>query len=102
MDYYDDDKFYVNYYNDEECLEPICLLGEGFSEEALTDIILSAGLTLENRPKYTGDMEKLVFMYGEDSEVYSPAEIQFTGAGGLWYDKWGGLCQADVDSGDDA
>ena len=77
MDYYDDDKFYVNYYNDEERLEPICLLGEGFSEEALTDIILSAGLTLENRPIYTGNMEKLVFMYGEDSEVYSPAEIRF-------------------------
>lgn len=76
MGYYDD-KYNGTYYKDEECSEPISLMGEGFSEEALTDVILSAGLTSENRPKYTGNMEKLVFMYGEDSEVYSPAEIRF-------------------------
>ena len=76
MGYYDD-KYNGNYYKDEECSEPISLIGEDFSEEALTDVILSAGLTSENRPKYTGNMEKLVFMYGEDSEVYSPAEIRF-------------------------
>ena len=76
MGYYDD-KYNGNYYKDEECSEPISLVGEDFSEEALTDVILSAGLTSENRPKYTGNMEKLVFMYGEDSEVYSPAEIRF-------------------------
>ena len=77
MNYYDDDEYYDKYYEDEECSEPISLIGEGFSEEALTDIILSAGLTSENRPKYVGNMEKLVFMYGEGSEVYSPAEIRF-------------------------
>lgn len=77
MDYYDDDVYYGKHYEDEECTEPISLIGEGFNEEALTDIILSAGLTSENRPKYAGNMEKLVFMYGEDSEVYSPAEIRF-------------------------
>lgn len=77
MDYYDDEVYYGKYYEDEECTEPISLIGEGFNEEALTDIILSAGLTSEKRPKYAGNMEKLVFMYGEDSEVYSPAEIRF-------------------------
>ena len=77
MNYYDDDEYYDKYYEDEECTEPISFIGEGFSEEALTDIILSAGLTSENRPKYVGNMEKLVFMYGEGSEVYSPAEIRF-------------------------
>ena len=76
MNYYDD-KYYDKYYKDEEYSESISVIGEGFSEEALTDVILSAGLTSENRPIYVGNMEKLVFMYGESSEVYSPAEIRF-------------------------
>ena len=78
MGYYDDDdEYYGNYYDEEERVEPVSIIGDDFSEKALTDIILSAGLTSENRPKYSGTMEKLVFMYGEDSEVYSPAEIRF-------------------------
>lgn len=77
MGYYDDDEYYGNYYDDEDRVEPVSIIGEDFSEKALTDIILSAGLTSEKRPKYSGTMEKLVFMYGENSEVYSPAEIRF-------------------------
>lgn len=80
MSYYDDDKYFSNYYNnyyEEDLVEPVYVLGEEFSEKTLTDIILSAGLTSEPIPKYSGTMEKLVFMYGEDSEVYSSAEIRF-------------------------
>lgn len=78
MGYYDDDdEYYGNYYDEEERVEPVSIIGDDFSEKALTDIILSAGLTSENRPEYSGTMEKLVFMYGEGSEVYSPAEIRF-------------------------
>lgn len=77
MCYYDeDDEYYSNYY-DEDRVEPVSIIGEDFSEKALTDIIVSAGLTSESRPTYSGTMEKLVFMYGEDSEVYSPDEIRF-------------------------
>lgn len=76
MSYYDDDKYYSNYY-EEDCEEPVSVLGEVFSEKALTDIIMSAGLTSEPIPKYSGTMEKLVFMYGEESEVYSSDEIRF-------------------------
>lgn len=78
MGYYDDDdEYYGNYYDEEERVEPVSIIGDDFSEKALTDIILSAGLTSENRTEYSGTMEKLVFMYGEGSEVYSPAEIRF-------------------------
>ena len=76
MGYYDDDENFGAYY-EEGGTERISLIEEGLSEEALTDVILSAGLTFEHRPKYSGNMEKLVFMYGQSSEVYSPAEIRF-------------------------
>lgn len=76
MNYYDDDDYYTSY-DDDEYVEPINIIGRCLSEKDLTDIIASAGLTYESRPKYSGPMEKLVFLYGEDSEVYSPAEIQF-------------------------
>lgn len=78
MCYYDDDdEYYANYYEDKERVEPVSLIGEDFSEKDVGDVILLAGLTSENRPKYSGTMEKLVFLYGDDSEVYSPAEIRF-------------------------
>ena len=78
MGYYnDDDEYYGNYYNDEDRVETVSVIGDEFSEEALTDILMSAGLTPERRYEYYGSMEKLVFMHGESSEVYSPAEIRF-------------------------
>lgn len=77
MGYYDDDdEYYSDCYGDDDHVEPVSIAGD-FSEKALTDIIISAGLTSESRPKYSGTMERLVFMYGEDREVYSPAEIRF-------------------------
>lgn len=76
MCYFDDNEYYDNYY-DVDHVEPISIIIDGFSEDAVTDIIESAGLTLENKPKYSETMENVVFMYGEGSEVYSPAEIRF-------------------------
>jgi hypothetical protein len=78
MGYYDDDdEYYGNYYEYDDRVEPVSLTAEDFSEKVLTDVLSSAGLISEPRPKFNGTMEKLVFMYGEDSEVYSPAEIRF-------------------------
>lgn len=75
--YNNDDEYYSDYYEDEDNIEPVSIIDEDFSEKVLTDIFLSASLTPDDRPKYSGSMEKLVFMHGEDSEVYSPDEIQF-------------------------
>lgn len=77
MGYYDDDEYYENYYEYDDRVEPVSLTVEDFSEKVLTDVLSSAGLISDSRPKFNGAMEKLVFMYGEDSEVYSPAEIRF-------------------------
>lgn len=72
MGYYDDE-FYK--YNDS--VITVSLITEDFSESVLTEVLWAAGLVSEKRPQYVGTMEKLVFMYGEDSEVYSPMEIRF-------------------------
>ena len=78
MGYYDDDdEYYEDYYEYDDRVEPVSLTAEDFSEKALTDVLSSAGLISESKPWFNGTMEKLVFMYGEDSEVYSPAEIRF-------------------------
>ncbi|MCC8105771.1 MAG: hypothetical protein LIO99_07175 [Clostridiales bacterium] len=74
---YDDDD-YEEYYEYDDRVEPVSLVAEYFSERELTDTLMDAGLISERTPKYVGNMEKLVFVVGEDSEVYSPAEIEFT------------------------
>lgn len=77
MGYYDDDEYYEDYYEYDDSVEPVSITAEDFSETILNDILSSAGLISGKRPKFKGTMEKLVFMYGEDSEVYSSAEIRF-------------------------
>ncbi len=73
-----DDEDYEDYYEYDDRIEPVSLVAEYFSEEELTDTLMGAGLISEKTPRYVGNMEKLVFVVGEDSEVYSPPEIQFT------------------------
>lgn len=77
MGYYDDDGYYGDYHEYDDSVEPVSITAEDFSETILIDILSSAGLISGQRPKFKGTMEKLVFMYGEDSEVYSSAEIRF-------------------------
>lgn len=76
MGYYDDDYDEYIEYNDR--IEPVGLVSEVFTEKVITEVLTTAGLVLENSPKYAGNMEKLVFVYGDDKEVYSSAEIRFT------------------------
>ena len=74
MDYYDDDEYYqhiIEYDNK----DPIELVSEEFSKKAISDVLISAGLIAERIPKYSGNMERLVFVYGDDAEVYSSIEI---------------------------
>lgn len=77
MGYYDDDGYYGDYHEYDDSVEPVSITAEDFSETILIDILSSAGLISGQRPKFKGTMEKLVFIYGEDSEVYSSAEIRF-------------------------
>ena len=73
MGYYNDD--YYDEYGD--YVEPVNLISGPFSEEILVDILASVGLTDEAEARYVCTMERLVFMHGEPTEVYSPAEIRF-------------------------
>ncbi len=77
MGYYDDDDYeYIGKYR--EIIEPVELVPEVFSENTITRVLQSAGLAFEKSPKYAGNMERLVFVYGDDNEVYSSVEIQYT------------------------
>lgn len=77
MEYYDDDyeKIYDGY---EEHIEPVNLVAEICTESDITDALLTAGLISEKKPKLICNMEKLVYVHGDPTEVYSPIEIQFT------------------------
>lgn len=76
MGYYDDDE-YEDYYEYTDRVEP-SFITEGFSERLLSNSLAQAGLIPDSKPRYVGNMEKIVFMYGDSNEVYSPAEIRFT------------------------
>ena len=75
MGYYDEED--DEYYGYHENIEPVELISEAFTERNITEVLESAGLVSERTPKYTGNMEKLVFLYGDDNEVYSASEIRF-------------------------
>lgn len=69
----------MGYYDDyEERIEPVNLVTEACTEADITEALLAAGLIFEERPKLICNMEKLVYVYGNPNEVYSPAEIRFT------------------------
>ena len=77
MSYYDndDDYEYIDKYH--ERIEPVELVSEEFSEDAVNRVLQAAGLVIEKLPRYAGNMERLVFVYGNDNEVYSPEEIRY-------------------------
>lgn len=62
----------------EEYIEAVNLIAEECTESDITSALVTAGLIVESKPRLSCNMEKLVFVYGNSNEVYSPAEIQFT------------------------
>lgn len=69
----------MGYYDDyKERIEPVNLVTEACTEADITEALLAAELIFEERPKLICNMEKLVYVYGNPNEVYSPAEIRFT------------------------
>lgn len=78
MGYYDDDDDgYGSYYEEDDDQDPVSIAGYGFSERAVSESIYAAGLTPDKTPRLSGTMERMVFMHGEESEVYSRSEIRF-------------------------
>lgn len=76
MGYYDDNE--EAYYCYEEHIEPVNLVVESCTEKDITYTLMEAGLIQDQTPRLVCSMEKLVFVYGNPNEVYSPAEIRFT------------------------
>lgn len=77
MGYYDDDEG-EQYYDYEECIEPVSLVAEACTEKDVIDALMEAGLIQDKTPRLVCSMEKLIFVYGDPNEVYSPVEIRFT------------------------
>ena len=75
MGYYDDEESGYRY---QEHIEPVNLVVESCTEKDITYALLEAGLIQDQAPRLVCSMEKLVFVYGNPNEVYSPAEIRFT------------------------
>lgn len=77
MGYYDDD------YEEQlncivEHIAPVLLVAEDCTESDITNALVEAGLVPNSRPRLACDMEKMVFVYGNENEVYTPEEIHFT------------------------
>lgn len=77
MGYYNDDEG-ESYYDYEEGVEPVSLVVEACTEKDVTDALIEAGLIQDKTPRLVCSMEKLIFVYGDPNEVYSPVEIRFT------------------------
>lgn len=77
MWYYDDDEE-ESYYGYEERIEPVSLVAGGCTEKDVVDALLEADLIQDKTPRLVCSMEKLIFVYGDPNEVYSPVEIRFT------------------------
>lgn len=89
---YDDDKLIEKYknlsrqesdYKDdlerdaEDFKEPLKLIEEDFCEQNVTEVLASAGFFINENLRYSGRMKKLVFLSGNDKEIYSHEEIRF-------------------------
>lgn len=61
----------------EEHEEPIDILGNGFSKETIGELLYEAGLTFDKSVVFHGNMEKLIFLHGNEQEIYSREEIEF-------------------------
>ena len=77
MGYYDDD-YEEPYDGYEDRIEPVSLVAEECAESDITEALMAAGLISEKGPRLICNMEKLVYIYGNPNEVYSPGEIRFT------------------------
>ena len=78
MGYYDDYDDYEEVYGVyDEQLELINLVAEECTEKDITDTLMNTGFLIECKPKWVCTMEKIVFVYGNPNEVYSPNEIRF-------------------------
>lgn len=75
MSYFDDD--YEEYYEYEERVNPVEIVSELFNERLITETLADAGLVGDRAPWFSGTMERLVFVHGDDNEVYSSDEIEF-------------------------
>ena len=73
---YNEDE-YEDYEDDEVYDDPVVFMKQDFSEQFITDILSEAGLLADETIWYSGNMGKLVFSLGNDSEVYSRQEIKF-------------------------
>ena len=74
MGYFDDDDEYYEY---DDRIDPVEIVSEVFSDDIITDTLTDAGLISDKAPRFSGTMERLVFVYGNDKEVYSSSEIRF-------------------------
>jgi hypothetical protein len=77
MVYYDDD-YYDELDNYEECIEPINIVAEECTVKDITQALIETGLVIDSHPRLICSMDKLVYVYGETSEIYSQNEIYFT------------------------
>lgn len=86
MSYYDEyDEYDEKYTYDEstdnyfytEYKEPIDLTIGNFSESAVADLLIDAGLIEDRTLYYSGTMERLILLYGASDEVYSAQERSF-------------------------
>lgn len=82
MAYYDDedDAAYNGYrhYPEYEEETPVGLTSEACTKVEISEELSNAGLIPDTEIKYAGSMDKLIFVYGNPDEIYSPAEIKFT------------------------
>ena len=82
MAYYDDEDgaAYNGYrhYPEYEEEPPVGLTSEACTKEEITKELSEADLIPDPETKYAGPMDKLIFVYGDPNEIYSPAEIKFT------------------------
>jgi hypothetical protein len=56
----------------------VSLVAEGCTEIDISKALLETGLVVDKNPRLSCSMEKLVYVYGHPSEVYSAEEIRFT------------------------
>lgn len=79
MDNYDDYDEYSIYdsYNEEIGEYLTDIIERGFNIKDVTELLISLGIITDETIEYHGTMEKLIFLEGNEKEVYSSEEINF-------------------------
>ena len=85
MNYYDDEEEYLYNYGYRDIEDQLTLIEDDCPEYMLADTLFRAGLIPDKTTRYTGSMEKLVFLLGNENEVYSQQEIHFIESVGIVY-----------------